>query len=691
MGGATDDDTLYFYKSAVRVGELERYVITYKFYDGDEIPEDISLDSLWLHIKNIEGISYRAAYLMGPFALYCDVRGSDYHHSQKIISSLDHPRFEPNLQPQQTFESELSLHEIKKEYTWIVDVVSQIIFTRTTQTAFEISVSRPRDTPKSEMIRTPIIDSYSPNLIVTRLNTLDIWNLPAQILPHKKKKHLVVLTHGLHSNVTADLSYLMEQIYKCQKFYPDEQLIVKGYTGNICETEKGVKYLGQNLAKYIVEELYDGSIVKISFIAHSLGGLVQTFALASIAIKYPWFFKRVQPVNFITIASPLLGIVTDNPAYVNLLLSFGVIGKTGVDLNLDTYNGKSEPLLYKLAGEPVKKILIKFKRRTIYANAVNDGIVPLYTSALLFLDYKDILRQLKQLSDFESIEDTDEINSILSADENYHEDGMEKLKKSIVSPITKILSIWTPQSYLFESQSKIPKLSFFESATSIIMPPLPDTNFILNPHSREPVIIHDKVYTENDLPKPGLDMDSNYFQEDNILMRAFAMARAGRGKEEMLEEEIARRWHQGLSWRKVIVALKPDAHNNIIVRRRFANAHGWLVLDHLIEEHFSGNHDLNTESMGLVEANQDLNNMVIAEQPSVEPNQIYSWITKVDSTSVFDEGPTGMISTVGEMFDTFTKGKRKSTKGRKQPTFDNSQQEQIPKDSFEGFCSDFLL
>ncbi|CAM9020315.1 unnamed protein product [Wickerhamomyces anomalus] len=41
-----------------------------------------------------------------------------------------------------------------------------------------------------------------------------------------------------------------------------------------------------------------------------------------------------------------------------------------------------------------------------------------------------------------------------------------------------------------------------------------------------------------------------------------------------------------MEWRKVLVTLRPDAHNNIAVRRKFSNAFGWGVIDHLVENHF---------------------------------------------------------------------------------------------------------
>ena len=58
-----------------------------------------------------------------------------------------------------------------------------------------------------------------------------------------------------------------------------------------------------------------------------------------------------------------------------------------------------------------------------------------------------------------------------------------------------------------------------------------------------------------------------------------------------LEEKIARDWHRDMTWRKVLVKLEPDAHNNIIVRRMFPNAYGWPVIEHLVREHFTRDPD----------------------------------------------------------------------------------------------------
>lgn len=668
MGNSNDTGVLYHYKSAVKIGEFERYVITYDLYDGDDIPTDISLDSLWLRVKNLENLTHRAAYLMGPFALYCDVRTEDYHHSQKIYASVDRPKYEPNLQAQQRCIAELSLHQIRKRYVWIVDVVSQILFSTVSQVAFEITIGKTKQSLSEKVDRLIENGSNSNQLTVTRLTTLDMWNLPPQLQTKKKITHLVMLTHGLHSNVSTDMVYLMEQIYKAQSNYPDELIVVKGYTGNVCHTEKGVKHMGTRLGKYIAEELYEESIQKISFIAHSLGGLVQSFAISYIAVKYPWFFQRVRPANFISIASPFLGVVTDNPTYINLLLSFGVIGKSGQDLSLEKEPHHGVPLLYLLSGDPFKSILTKFKRRTLYMNAVNDGIVPLYTASMLFLDYEEVLKKLRELEDNQSTLQADSAGVIRQDD---------FVGKHLISPFNKFVSMIAPQKFPGDI-SKIPKKSFLESAMSIIVPPLPDESFILDPSTRKPVIIHDRVYTEKDIPPMLSDAEDTYKDSKNILLEPFTIRR----KDKSLEETIARRWHEGVSWRKVVVSLKPDAHNNILVRRRFTNAYGWPVTDHLIESHFNGddNNDcMNYDYFGVSQEliPQDQNGQLL------EPNKDYAWITKVENTGIFHEGPTGMISTVGEMLDSFSKKAFHQDTSKNESNQENVNQSGIASFGFE--------
>ncbi|CAI4037797.1 hypothetical protein SMKI_04G1310 [Saccharomyces mikatae IFO 1815] len=621
-----DNKLIYFNKSSIKLGELERYVITYDLYQGDDIPADIRLDSIWVKIKNTTKLSYKAAYLLGPFILYCDVRAKDYENSRKIISSMDKPVFQPNLQAQQNFLTELSLHEIKPRYVWIVDVASQIIFNKETKVNFEISIgsskaslkkrTRCDDTSSGKVCNTSFI-----GLSVQRLTTAEIWEVPPAI-SLSQKSHLVILTHGFQSNVSADMAYMMEEIYKSQMNFPNERLVIKGYMKNICETEKGIKFLGIGLANYIINELYDDSVEKISFIGHSLGGLIQTFAICYIKTKHADFFKKVQPVNFISLASPLLGIATGTPNYVKMSLSMGIIGTTGQELGLKDTTYSDKPLLYMLSDESLINVLFQFKRRTLYINAINDGIVPLYSSSLLFLDYSQLLQKLAG-------EITSSCDPFFQppvdprkAPPNQNNNDSDNNKISTSSWNT----FWKSKGNQSNKKSKrLMNTSVIKSMKSVVLPPCPDPEFFLNPDARATTIIHDKIYTEKDLPPPSSTLyEGTTLKGDDKTKKT---------RKEM-EEIIARRWHKGMDWRKVVVSLKPDAHNNIIVRRRFANAYGWPVIDHLVATHFKRD-DSDTP--------QKLNNRSIEEDTrtvtnSVEPNKLFSWLTKIEDPGAYRGG-----------------------------------------------------
>ena len=124
-----------------------------------------------------------------------------------------------------------------------------------------------------------------------------------------------------------------------------------------------------------------------------------------------------------------------------------------------------------------------------------------------------------------------------------------------------------------------PRTTFFESFPSLINPPLPDEKFITDPSCRPKTIFHDRIYTPDDIP-PVSAQSSESSANDGTDEQSTKREKL------RLEEKIARDWHSDMTWRKVLVKLEPDAHNNIIVRRMFPNAYGWPVIEHLIREHF---------------------------------------------------------------------------------------------------------
>lgn len=645
----------------------------------------------------------------------------------------------------------------------------------------------------------------------------------------KPRIHLVILTHGLHSNLGADMLYLKESIDAASKQsrldtimrkakakssdtdhqksaetgqksaldgenVKDEdldQVIVRGFSGNAIRTERGIKYLGKRLAHYVLSMTYPSQpflpskrplqeryawhsrhnqsnapklihkgshvvteaidaedipykITSISFIGHSLGGLIQTYAIAYIQKHAPRFFDQIRPINFIALATPFLGLSNENPMYVKFALDFGLVGRTGQDLGLtwrapniarsgwaaivgglgehpkthDGHDPRAKPLLRVLPTGPAHLALKRFRNRTVYANVVNDGIVPTRTSALLFLDWRGLDRVEKARREFglvgtamewgwseltgasshrkrstdwldgasseesgsdsspedktgstvpqpaDSGKDYDSL-SIRPENDDPHETpssrsqtpaspfaafanflGMFKLHGDTDKALTKKQAMLHSRSQTLQASTlskpttkgktpsnaepsgpppsattgvsemdtsgnvlSPPSTSIFESASYLINPPLPETHFLIDPSIRPRTIFHDRVYHPGDIPpievEQGVDHTltsptskaeerlepdtQSQHKTSHESQRPGSQRPGSKGglPTVQVEERIARAYHRDMSWRKVLVRLEPDAHNNIIVRRKFANAYGWPVVKHLVDTHFA--------------------------------------------------------------------------------------------------------
>lgn len=650
---------------SVKLGQSIRLEIDYSPFNTAQEYASLHPRTLWVRVRNTEAIALRAAYLAGPYALYVDCRQRDYSTKTRAFVTADQPLFEPQLRPGQSFYAELLCHTFQSKYRWTVDVVSQIIFNNSIAVHFEVCIAEEKE----------MADYVVPeqNLEVTIHDTLDLWNLPLR--DTSKPIHLVILTHGLHSNVSADMLFLKEQIDAC-----GDNLVVKGFFGNVCKTERGVKYLGSRVAEYVVELFNNeglANVTKISFIGHSLGGLAQTFAIAYLETNYPWFFRKIQPVNFITLASPMLGIIHENPAYVKLALLAGIAGSTGQDLGLQYTEKNQKPLLLLLPSGPTHRILRRFARRTVYANVCNDGIVPLRTSALLYLDYQGLSTLLGPKAP-EATENADNFKSAKIPHELPDQEDSQTL------PMLAMMSYFFPQKQMSKnnpfqtkkdhsniegSVGSIPKTSMLESAASVILPPLPSMKYITDPESRENIILHDKVYHESDLPeyiKEQKSQDETQRKKGMMEMlqsKGEEFRQLVQGNTENLEEEIAREYHKLMLWRKVLVNLKPDAHNNIVVRRRFANSYGWPVIDHLVQNHFTvdDTEDLKMQREDTLDNSDDgaaLTRILSMDLIKKENEQVdkevlegkgeHAWINSQGSGEFF-VGPAGLLSEFSDM------------------------------------------
>ncbi|KAK6461690.1 putative serine esterase-domain-containing protein [Scheffersomyces coipomensis] len=695
-------------KQILKIGQVNRYTITVERQDSD-------IDQIYLRLKNIERPPIRAFHLLnGPFILYCHIVPYNYNYQQRFIpddiENSKEIQFNHDIKPGETFKGILRMNEnshVKDNiFQWEVDIISQIVITDKTNISYDLVIGRDMQMLKKlhhmnslqntlTTLSTNIINdngvkledgnielekSIHPHLTVVKQDTRQLWDIKPKY--PTKPVHLIILTHGIFSNLTADMLYVRDTLLNTS----NENIIIKGYEGNAGKTEKGVKKLGKNMGKYLINYIENEcpfKIEKVSFIGHSLGGLVQLYAIRYILlIKGPKWFDQygLIPHNLIFLASPLLGILNEISFFLSWFLDLGTLGKTGRDLTLSkrkfpTSSSSAEtsddlsmkPVLELLPDFPLHEFLTRFKHLTIYANAINDGIVPLRTAALLYLDY-EALGDVKELKHHKSIKSSNqslhhsiETNNTIDTVTEVPEDGDDddaKEKKSkgrgLIGLYKQIINLNLGKSAKINPTRKLtnrekrylkinskgidtidmnhddnntnqsltgstsssndssnnltnntstttariesttptnitlnipPRANVVESAINTILCPIPSTKFIMDPNSRDDVIFHDKYYKFENIPQHEDEQQNHQQSEDKKVQ--FTWSLINHDWKLKKQVKIARKYHTDkLNWRKILVNLPPDAHNNIIVRRRFANGYGWGVIDHLCSNLF---------------------------------------------------------------------------------------------------------
>ncbi|KAI1764115.1 DUF676-domain-containing protein [Hypoxylon sp. FL1150] len=174
--------------------------------------------------------------------------------------------------------------------------------------------------------------------------------------------------------------------------YPEDRLYIllaKRNSGSF--TYDGIERGGERVCLEIEEELEKiqkkgGKITKLSVVGYSLGGLVARYAVGLLEMR--GVLGQLQPMNFVTFASPHLGVRTPLRGWHNHI--WNVLGARTLSMSgrqlftIDNYRGTGRPLLAVLADPESIFIagLKRFKRRTLYANAVNDRSAVYYTTGI---------------------------------------------------------------------------------------------------------------------------------------------------------------------------------------------------------------------------------------------------------------------------------------------------------------------
>ncbi|CAL9735669.1 putative lipase YDL109C [Monosporozyma servazzii] len=622
LRGKQDDGKLLFNENRQhKIGGMSRFKIT---IDRDQFIKQGLLsskdDCIHLRIKNEESPMLRGIWLTGPYSYYCDVRPINYNENIKYDG--DEPiEFCENLKPDSAFKATLRFTKgsqvdgEESKYCWIVDILSQLAVVTFPSLKFSIRLGTSRrviKSKKSKQVKLTIVDETC--LRVEEWDETSLWNLPPKY-GNTKPVHLVMITHGIFSNIGCDMLYMKDKIEEVSNAVDESingNVIVRGYSGNMGKSEKGVHYLGKRVGDYIlqlVDELVQGGekggydIDKISFIGHSLGGPTQSMAVHYITVKRPTFFDKVKPINFITLASPYLGVIGDFPFYLSVPLDIGFLGLTGRDLNLKYTPFQSKDGIYMeeenetfprlimeiIPHSPVKRTFEMFVCRTLYANVINDGIVPLRTAALLYLDWKGI-SNIDKVKHEESVESENEMRDRESSQINEipREDEMDVKTSERIHFIRgvrrknkkfgrgQVVSEGGDDNSNNKFTSAPDEASAVKSALSTLTAPIPTQEYIKDPETRTDIIIHDRMYKPDQLPP------RHY--EDRPLYKKLVYPNENINR---IQERIAWEWQSSMDWRKVLVRIQPDSHNNIVVRRRFTNLYGNVAISHMAEQHFN--------------------------------------------------------------------------------------------------------
>ncbi|RZC73786.1 hypothetical protein C5167_049263 [Papaver somniferum] len=233
--------------------------------------------------------------------------------------------------------------------------------------------------------------------------------------------HLVVMVNGIIGSA-ADWRYAAEQFVKK---LPDKVIVHRSECNSSRLTFDGVDLMGERLAEEVISVVRcRPGLQKISFVAHSLGGLIARYAIGRLFTYFPdtdstlssgkslvekntkfvdvleqpyqGRIAGLKPLNFITFATPHLG----SRGHKKLPFLFGlpflekrvsqaahwIVGKTGKHLFLTDNDDDGLPLLLQMVNDcddlQFISALRSFKRRVAYANANYDHMVGWRTSSI---------------------------------------------------------------------------------------------------------------------------------------------------------------------------------------------------------------------------------------------------------------------------------------------------------------------
>ncbi|XP_062214718.1 putative lipase ROG1 isoform X2 [Phragmites australis] len=230
-----------------------------------------------------------------------------------------------------------------------------------------------------------------------------------------KPTHLVVTVNGIVGSAE-NWRFAVKHFIKK---HPEDVVVHCSGCNSAARTLDGVDVMGRRLAEEVISVVEcRPELRKISFVAHSLGGLIARYAIALLYESAPQTDSHeecekhdadyssnqhtvegkiagLEPINFITFATPHLG--TRSHKQIPLFrgsnklekmayrLSW-IAGRSGKHLFLKDIEDEKPPLLLQMVTDDsdlhFMSALHSFKRRVVYSNVCGDFIVGWRTSSI---------------------------------------------------------------------------------------------------------------------------------------------------------------------------------------------------------------------------------------------------------------------------------------------------------------------
>lgn len=240
------------------------------------------------------------------------------------------------------------------------------------------------------------------------VGSLDVWSCKKS--DSSSADHLVVMVHGILGS-TDDWKFGAEQFVKR---LPDKVFVHCSEKNASALTLDGVDVMGERLASEVLEIIQTRpNIRKISFVAHSLGGLAARYAIGKLYKPPNQLDSKdssgdssegpsqgticgLEALNFITVATPHLGSMGNRQVpflfgvssfeKVAGLVIHWIFKRTGRHLFLKDEEDGKPPLLRRMVEDTgdchFMSALRAFKRRVVYSNVGNDHIVGWRTASI---------------------------------------------------------------------------------------------------------------------------------------------------------------------------------------------------------------------------------------------------------------------------------------------------------------------